>query len=314
MRARNIKPDFFLNEELSEIDFGTRLLFIGLWCYADCEGRFELKYKKIKAAIFPYDNFDVKDGICKLMSLHLITCNNIVGQVVNFKKHQRTHPHEAKSVLPPVEENIVKNQCHDIGTPCHTNVTRCKPDIMNDDIMNDDIMNDDVMNVTEPEKKSDSVSPHSAENQLEVFDCQRQEANNSISPTQDVPQQPPIIAIPLVCKKTGPQAEFWVTQEMLSDWAESYPAVDVIQELREIRQWNISNPTRRKTKAGIMDHITTWLAKEQNKGGSARQRALPGKDDRFKTIVSTGDRKLDISMTNAANFVKRRMEGIQLAD
>lgn len=40
-RARNIKPAFFMNDELAEIDPLGRLLFIGLWTIADREGRLE---------------------------------------------------------------------------------------------------------------------------------------------------------------------------------------------------------------------------------------------------------------------------------
>ena len=121
MRARNIKPAFFLNEALSDIDYAERLLFIGLWCYADREGRFEWKPKRIRAAIFPYDNVDVEKMLCNLMSLHFITCHDGIGYIENFTKHQNPHSHEAKSTLP---EKPVTNQCHDV--PC--NVTKCNAD------------------------------------------------------------------------------------------------------------------------------------------------------------------------------------------
>ena len=46
-----------------------------------------------------------------------------------------------------------------------------------------------------------------------------------------------------------------------------YPAVDVEQALRTSIGWNLSEPTRRKTKKGILKHINTWLANQQNRGG-----------------------------------------------
>lgn len=122
MRARNIKPGFFINCELSEVDFASRLLFIGLWCYADREGRFEWKPKQIKAAIFPYDNVNIEKLLGNLMSLHVITCNDGVGYIPNFKKHQHPHPHEPKSVLP---ENT--NDSNVIA--CHDNVMACQEDL-----------------------------------------------------------------------------------------------------------------------------------------------------------------------------------------
>ena len=171
----------------------------------------------------------------------------------------------------------------------------------------------------EPEKAPDSVpSDSKTENQqTSSIDCQQKKQPDSAqSPTQETQtQQPVVISIPLVCKKTGPPVEFGVTQALVEDWTESYPGVDVMQTLREIRQWNLSNPTKRKTNAGIMNHITNWLAREQNKGGHARLRASPaGSNGRFNTIIQTGDPTLDISITNAANFVKKHMEDIQIAE
>jgi len=124
MRARNIKPAFFLNEDLAEVDAFTRLLFIGLWCFADRNGRFEWKPKKIKAAIFPYDNIKIEGMLSKLTMLKFITCHNNIGYVLCFTKHQNPHPHEAKSILPPLPENIEQNQCHDMTL----NVAKCNAD------------------------------------------------------------------------------------------------------------------------------------------------------------------------------------------
>ena len=136
MRSRNIKPGFFLNCELAEVDFASRLLFIGLWCYADREGRFEWKSKQIKAAIFPYDNVNIDKLLDSLLSLHVITCHDKVGYIPHFKKHQNPHPHEAKSVLP---EKPQQNQdvitCNDMSC----NVTKCNADVRIEDVRIEDI-------------------------------------------------------------------------------------------------------------------------------------------------------------------------------
>lgn len=52
-RMRTIKPGFFTDEELVELPFEVRLLFVGLWTLADREGRLTDKPKQIKMAIFP---------------------------------------------------------------------------------------------------------------------------------------------------------------------------------------------------------------------------------------------------------------------
>jgi hypothetical protein len=63
------------------------------------------------------------------------------------------------------------------------------------------------------------------------------------------------------------KSEYSVTLKQVQEWKELYPAVDIRQELRKMKGWLDANPSRRKTKAGILRFITGWLAKEQDKGG-----------------------------------------------
>lgn len=53
-----------------------------------------------------------------------------------------------------------------------------------------------------------------------------------------------------------------------SRWCELYPNVDVMQALRNMVGWCESNPTKRKTRRGIKSFITSWLSREQDKGGT----------------------------------------------
>ena len=104
MRARNIKPGFFKNDTLVELDFAGRLLFIGLWGIADRAGRLEDRPKKIKAELFPYDGVDVDTFLGELARLGFILRYEVGGgryiQIVNFDKHQNPHPREAPSTIP----------------------------------------------------------------------------------------------------------------------------------------------------------------------------------------------------------------------
>lgn len=103
-RARNIKPSFFINEELVECHFATRLLFVGLWTLADREGRLEDKPKKIKMALFPADNLDIEFSLNELVEHGFIVRYEIDGekyiQVLAFKKHQNPHRDEKPSTIP----------------------------------------------------------------------------------------------------------------------------------------------------------------------------------------------------------------------
>jgi len=59
-----------------------------------------------------------------------------------------------------------------------------------------------------------------------------------------------------------------ITESMFNEWVETYPAVDVMQALKEMRSWLNANPTKRKTKGGMAAFAAKWLAKDQNRGGS----------------------------------------------
>jgi hypothetical protein len=76
---------------------------------------------------------------------------------------------------------------------------------------------------------------------------------------------PPLGTIPLI-----DNSQFGFTQEDVSGWCEAYPAVDVLQQLREMREWAKANPKLRKTRSGIRRAINTWLSKEQDKAGGQR--------------------------------------------
>ena len=107
-RARNIKPAFFKNELLAEVDFQTRLMFIGLWTLADKAGRLEDRPKRIKIELFPGDDLDVSSMLHALTMHGFITRYAVNGtryiQIDNFLKHQRPHHKEQESSLPPVSK------------------------------------------------------------------------------------------------------------------------------------------------------------------------------------------------------------------
>ena len=46
-----------------------------------------------------------------------------------------------------------------------------------------------------------------------------------------------------------------------------YPRVDPVQTMREIRGWCVANPSKRKTKRGVMKFVAGWFQREQDKHG-----------------------------------------------
>jgi len=99
----------------------------------------------------------------------------------------------------------------------------------------------------------------------------REGKGREYSAEQQADSTPPVIKIPL-----NDGSEHPVTQADVDEWAGLYPAVDVMQELRNMRGWAIANPKKRKTRSGVVKFINAWLAREQDKGGATPQ-APPGR-------------------------------------
>ena len=64
--------------------------------------------------------------------------------------------------------------------------------------------------------------------------------------------------------------EHIVTEDDVAEYSDAYPAVDVRQQLRHLRQWNLDNPKNQKTRNGIRRHIGLWLSDKQNKASTGR--------------------------------------------
>jgi len=94
-RKRMIDPSFWRDEKISKCSCMERLLFIGLWTFAEDSGAGRASPLLIKADIFPYDTLreaDIQKSLQKLSELGLINLYERTGQqyyfVTNFKKHQ----------------------------------------------------------------------------------------------------------------------------------------------------------------------------------------------------------------------------------
>ena len=87
--------------------------------------------------------------------------------------------------------------------------------------------------------------------------------------------EPKIVSMPepinsIIFLPLNDKSEYPIMQNQVDEWTSLYPAVDIIQELRNMKGWCSGNPTKLKTRRGILKFINGWLAKEQNKGGGNR--------------------------------------------
>ena len=107
-RTRNIKPAFFDNDILGSLDPLVRLLFIGLWCIADRDGRLEDRPRRIKKTLLGYDDATAEEtnGMLEQLAetgfiIRYETGGEQYIQIVNFSKHQNPNMKEKASEIPP---------------------------------------------------------------------------------------------------------------------------------------------------------------------------------------------------------------------
>ncbi len=116
-RARLLKPGFFTNSALGRLSMGARLVFQGLWCVADREGRLVDDPARLKVEILPYDKVNLDRLLDDLHEAGFIVRFESEGrrfiQVVNFAKHQRPHAREVPSTIPGITQ---AQPGHDPGT------------------------------------------------------------------------------------------------------------------------------------------------------------------------------------------------------
>lgn len=88
------------------------------------------------------------------------------------------------------------------------------------------------------------------------------EKDNNIAQSDKITHEPEQSIITILLND---KSEYPIYQSMIDEWIEIYPNVDIIQELRKMKGWANANPTKRKTKRGILRFINSWLSREQDK-------------------------------------------------
>ena len=145
-RTRSIRPGFFLNEKLAEVEPLGRLLFAGLWTIADKRGRVEDRPRRIQAELLPYDDCDVDNLLNELSTGGFIHRYIVNGEryieIVNFEKHQHCPGSEAESTIPASNDagaQILAHSAQDIAqhaqdvvpVSCISYLVSCKKDNAN---------------------------------------------------------------------------------------------------------------------------------------------------------------------------------------
>ncbi|WP_428659115.1 hypothetical protein [Reyranella sp.] len=101
-RIRTIKPEFFTSDDICALSPLARLLYIGLWCEADREGRLMWAPRGFKRRFLPDDDCDI-DALCRELTDRTLVrlYGDGLAFIPTFSTHQHVNPREAASKLAP---------------------------------------------------------------------------------------------------------------------------------------------------------------------------------------------------------------------
>ena len=242
-RSRLLKPQFFKNDLLAECQPLSRLLFAGLWCMADAEGRLEYRPARVKAEVLPYDDCDVDQLVDELEHRGFVRKYSAGGLtilvIVKFLDHQRPHPKEPTEQFPEEEKSTSEAVSEKPGKEISRNLK----------------------------------VRTSRENKLpEMYDC----AFNPfpfnplilLSPTESatLPKRQSQTATITWLVDEGWQG---ITDADRSAWATAYPAATLVTELAKASEWLKANPTKAHRK-NWRKFLSGWLSRCQDGGGTDR--------------------------------------------
>lgn len=91
---------------------------------------------------------------------------------------------------------------------------------------------------------------------------------------------PAVFALPL-----NDGSDYEITEKQVQEWAELYPAVDIMQDLRKMKGWLQANPAKKKTKRGVLRFITNWFSRTQDKGGNNGATEIHGNATKLEHVM-----------------------------
>lgn len=106
-RIRSIKPEFWTSEQIVDMSTTARLLFIGMWTFADDAGRLPASTRRLKMQVFPADEVDqpsIQRLVDELRRVGLVVEYEVEGQrfwqVTGWDRHQRVDKPTVKYLGP----------------------------------------------------------------------------------------------------------------------------------------------------------------------------------------------------------------------
>jgi hypothetical protein len=181
MRARNVKPGLFSNEILGDADPLITILFVGLWCAADREGRLEDRPLRLCGQLFPYRRSVTGEHVDQMLGWldergfvkrYTVSGRRII-QILEFGRHQSPHSNESASKLPPMPTTAEQTSNHGQKPVDPSSAARRSDSLIPDSGFSDSgllITDSGNVRTDEPDGPSESMK------RLEISETERRES------------------------------------------------------------------------------------------------------------------------------------------
>lgn len=118
-----------------------------------------------------------------------------------------------------------------------------------------------LLNGSETVSDSEEEEEYRIQKQNKKYSCSEpSEKSDSIEASTP---SPVFIELPCIVSKKNPNGTYAVTESDIAHYEQTYPALDIRQELREMHAWLIANPTRKKS--NVSAFIVNWLKRSQDR-------------------------------------------------
>ena len=233
MPNRILKESICTSENIDELTAFQETVFYRLLVNCDDYGRMDARPKILASRLFPLKDIRVdqmNDALRALTSAELVIVYEVDGKpFLQMKTWERHQNIRAKKSKYPEPGEVILQADEIKCKQMKSNASKCS-------------RNPIQSNPIRESNPTRNPNPDSSES--------------------ETVSEPPAISLPL-----NDGTKYDVFNGQITEWMALYPAVDVMQELRNMCGWCQGNPTKLKTKSGIVRFVNTWLAKEQDRGG-----------------------------------------------
>lgn len=284
-RSRILKPEFWSDEKLALVPREARLTFAGLWTCSDDYGVTKGHPAWLKSQIFPYDVDltlgEFQEWMADLERIGVIEPFTADGEsfycIRNFADHQKVD-RPSKMRNPPCPSHILARPSRVSREPLATDSRECS---------------DETETETETETEIQTTTAAAGDDRppLEVRE-QAQQEQQELQADLTEPAVDECLPAPDAGRRQ-PKPAAWVSSparkgivfdydasrfrevppDLVEQWQQAYPAVDVLSELRRMEAWASANPVNRKS--NWQRFIVNWLTRTQDRAGRGGPRSGP---------------------------------------